>query len=137
GRAPIRSRQPPRRPPSSAGSTKARGEWYHPPRYDSRSIVMKRWPKRPPGVLVLALGVAWCALALITRARARELMTNPAATRKMSTETPADYQLAFDDVRVKTSDGLNLVGWYLPSKNGAALIVQHGYKDSRDLMLTV
>jgi uncharacterized protein len=98
---------------------------------------MKRWQKRTLRVLVLTVVLAWCALALITRSRARELMTNPVATRMMSTETPADYQRAFEDVRVTTSDGLKLVGWYLPSTNGAALIVQHGYKDSRDLMLKV
>jgi len=73
----------------------------------------------------------------MTRSRAHELMTNPINLRRMSTDTPAAYQLAYEDVSVTTSDGLKLVGWYLPSKNGAALIVQHGYKDSRDLMLKV
>jgi fermentation-respiration switch protein FrsA (DUF1100 family) len=98
---------------------------------------MKRWQKRTLRVVVLALVVACCALALMTRSRAHELMTNAVGMRKTSTDTPATYQLAFDDVTVTTSDGLKLVGWYLPSTNGAALIVQHGYKDSRDMMLKV
>ena len=98
---------------------------------------MKRWQKRALRVFLLVFVVAFCALALMARSRARDLMTNPVAMRLMSTSTPAEYQLPYDDVTVTTSDGLKLVGWYLPSTNGAALIVQHGYKDSRDMMLKV
>jgi hypothetical protein len=33
---------------------------------------------------------------------------------------------AYEDVSVTTSDGLDLAGWYVPSKNGAAVIAFHG-----------
>ncbi len=33
---------------------------------------------------------------------------------------------AYEDVTVTTSDGLDLAGWYVPSKNGAAVIAFHG-----------
>ncbi len=33
---------------------------------------------------------------------------------------------AYEDVTVTTSDGLELAGWYVPSKNGAAVIAFHG-----------
>lgn len=85
-------------------------------------------------VLVLAAG-GW--LGLKTRTEAHRLITNPRATRLMPLETPADRALAFEDVIVRTSDGLNLVGWFLPSPGQPAVIVQHGYKDSRARMLGV
>jgi hypothetical protein len=39
---------------------------------------------------------------------------------------------AYEDVSFTTSDGLRLVGWYVPSKNGAAVISFPGRKGSRD-----
>ena len=33
---------------------------------------------------------------------------------------------AYEDVTITTSDGLDLAGWYVPSKNGAAVIAFHG-----------
>jgi fermentation-respiration switch protein FrsA (DUF1100 family) len=41
----------------------------------------------------------------------------------------------YRDVQVTTSDGLRLAGWWTPSKNGAAVIVQHGYKTNRSTQL--
>ena len=84
--------------------------------------------------LVLAAG-GW--LGLKTRAEAHRLITNPRETRLLSRETPADRGLAFEEVAVTTSDGLKLVGWFLASPGQPAIIVQHGYKDSRARMLGV
>ncbi len=36
---------------------------------------------------------------------------------------------------LKTSDGLQLVGWYLPPQNGATIILQHGYHTNSEEML--
>jgi hypothetical protein len=42
-------------------------------------------------------------------------------------EVPAAHLgTAYEDVTVTTSDGLELAGWYVPSKNGAAVIAFHG-----------
>jgi esterase/lipase len=38
---------------------------------------------------------------------------------------------AYQDVRFKASDGLDLAGWYRPSRNGAAVIVVHGGSSDR------
>jgi fermentation-respiration switch protein FrsA (DUF1100 family) len=81
-------------------------------------------------ILLAAIG-----LALVTQSRAHDLVTNPRATRPLPTETPANYQLPFEDVTVTTADGLRLVGWYVQGRNGATVIVQHGYKDHRGQML--
>lgn len=45
--------------------------------------------------------------------------------------TPADVGLAFDDVRVTTADGVELAGWYVPSRNGAAVVLRHGAGSTR------
>jgi fermentation-respiration switch protein FrsA (DUF1100 family) len=57
------------------------------------------------------------------------------ALRELPTERPIDYGLVYDDVSVLTGDGLRLVGWYVPSKNGALIIAQLGYKSRRGEML--
>jgi uncharacterized protein len=38
---------------------------------------------------------------------------------------------AYVDVRLEASDGLELAGWYRPSRNGAAVIVAHGGSSDR------
>jgi uncharacterized protein len=39
---------------------------------------------------------------------------------------PADLGRPYRDVTIRTSDGLDLAGWYVPSRNGAAVIVFPG-----------
>jgi alpha-beta hydrolase superfamily lysophospholipase len=45
--------------------------------------------------------------------------------------TPADKGLAYRDITVATTDGVRLSGWYVPSRNGAAVVVIHGSGSSR------
>ena len=48
-------------------------------------------------------------------------------THTMRAEVPeADADMAYEDVSFTTSDGLDLEGWYVPSENGAAIIVFPG-----------
>lgn len=89
--------------------------------------------------------LGWAATTLILLAcigavyeswsEARRLVTNPRATRKVPLKTPADFGLTYQEVGVTTKDGLHLVGWYLPGRNGALVIAQHGYKSQRGEML--
>ncbi len=39
--------------------------------------------------------------------------------------------MKYEDVALTTSDGLRLSGWYIPSQNGAAVILLHGYGTNR------
>ena len=61
------------------------------------------------------------------------------ATHRVAEEpsglTPAAVDLPFDDVTLSTPDGERLVAWYVPSRNGAAVIVRHGASSSRESML--
>lgn len=47
-------------------------------------------------------------------------------THKPRTSANADLGLAHEDVAVRTSDGLTLRGWYVPSRNGAAVLAFPG-----------
>jgi len=46
--------------------------------------------------------------------------------RHLPAETPAERGLDYREVTFAASDGVTLRGWYLPSENGAAVIVGHG-----------
>ena len=96
---------------------------------------MRRLTSIVAALAALALVAGGVTLGIVSRRHARELVTNPKATRHMPGRTPADYGLSFEDVVVRTSDGLWLRGWYLPSRNRAAVLVQHGYKADRGEML--
>jgi fermentation-respiration switch protein FrsA (DUF1100 family) len=98
---------------------------------------MKQWLKVTLTIAGNLVVVAFAALAMITRDQAYKLANHPPETRRPMVHTPADYDLAYEDVTVTTADGLKLVGWYLPSQNGAAVICMHGFRGDRtDLLPT-
>jgi fermentation-respiration switch protein FrsA (DUF1100 family) len=81
------------------------------------------------GALMIS-GMLWVA-----RREAARLVTHLSDERPPIERTPADVGMDYRDVQVTTSDGLRLAGWWTPSKNGAAVIVQHGYKTNRSTQL--
>jgi len=46
-------------------------------------------------------------------------------------EVPTDWGMAYEDVTLKTDDGLIIRGWYLPSQNKAAVILLHSVASNR------
>ena len=97
--------------------------------------VRPRWRLVAAGVLAVTLVSATVGLVLKARLSAHELITNPLETRRLPGQRPIDYGLVYDEVSVRTSDGLALAGWYVPGTNGAVVLAQHGYKSSRGEML--
>lgn len=90
---------------------------------------VRRWRRLvaiPIGLLVLYYVVAPVTLALI--------YTSTPAT-SVGSRTPADLGLAYRDVRFRTSDGVSLSGWYLPSRNGTAVALLHGSGSTRSATL--
>jgi fermentation-respiration switch protein FrsA (DUF1100 family) len=71
-------------------------------------------------VAAVVLGLAWWQA---------DAFLHPA--RRLPAETPADRGLEYRDVEFPSADGITLRGWYLPSKNGAAIIAGHGIGGSR------
>jgi dienelactone hydrolase len=49
--------------------------------------------------------------------------------------TPADHGLTYMDAEFVTTDGVTLSGWYLPSSNGAAVVLLHGASSTRTAVL--
>lgn len=96
---------------------------------------MKRWQKVAVGVVGLVLVMLFAGFMLVSRSQAHDLVSNPIGEREGLDKNPADFGLVYEDVRVTTPDGLNLVGWYIPSQNGAAIMAQHGYKSDRTGLL--
>ncbi|MGD2145362.1 MAG: alpha/beta fold hydrolase [Anaerolineae bacterium] len=45
--------------------------------------------------------------------------------------TPADLGWGYEEVTLKAADSVTLFGWYIPSQNGAAVILLHGYGANR------
>jgi hypothetical protein len=45
---------------------------------------------------------------------------------------PNDLRVGYENVSFRTSDGLRLVGWYIPSKNGAVVIAFPGRKGTQE-----
>lgn len=62
------------------------------------------------------------------------LVTNRARP-EASGRTPADLGLAFEDVRIATADGTELAAWWIPSGDGATVIVLPGSGSTRDDVL--
>jgi uncharacterized protein len=96
---------------------------------------MKKTSAIVPGVVAGILLIASGGIMNVTRNEAHNLITSPMETRNLPEKTPADYELPFEDVTVTSTDGLKLVGWFVPSQNGAVIMMQHGYKSDREEML--
>lgn len=70
-----------------------------------------------------------------TRVEALNLLTAPIADRELPDEFPSTYNLPYEDIVVTNPNGMKLHGWFVPSENGAVIIMQHGYKSTRSELL--
>ncbi len=80
------------------------------------------WRSRPVaivgGVLASLFVLGPVALGIVATHKWREPVGEPPSA-------------AYQDVRFRASDGLELAGWYRPSENGAAVLVVHGGSSDR------
>jgi fermentation-respiration switch protein FrsA (DUF1100 family) len=96
---------------------------------------MNRTSKITLSVIATLLIAVTIGLFARTRSEAYNLLHAPMADRNLPDETPAEYGLEFEDVTVTNPDGMKLAGWFIPSENGAVIIMQHGYKSTRRELL--
>lgn len=83
------------------------------------------------GVVVILLLVFIALPYLIST-----LYTGGVGSRRKAQSTPADYGLAYEDVTLTTSDGLNLAAWYIPNDVGRGTVIYcHGHTNHRGQML--
>ena len=71
-----------------------------------------------PAGLLTVLVVASVTMGVVATHKWREPVGDPPSA-------------AYEDVRFEASDGLELAGWYHPSRNGAAVLVVHGGSSDR------
>ena len=91
---------------------------------------VRRWPAR---MLVVICSVVLLALGLFVVGQA-VAATNVPRTR-LGTTTPAQLGMEYSEVRMETSDGVSVAGWYVPSRNGAAVVLRHGSGSTRSATL--
>lgn len=82
-------------------------------------------------VVVLMLIATYLVLWTLGQAVAASFAPRPA----LGEQTPADLGLVYRDVTVPASDGTDLAGWYLPTRNGAAVVLMHGAGSTRSGVL--
>ncbi len=89
----------------------------------------RRWRK------LFAVPVAFLLLELVLiPVTTAVVATNPGRTA-VGAPTPADRGLQFRDVSFRTGDGIRLSGWYVPSRNGAVVVMLHGASGTRSDVL--
>jgi dienelactone hydrolase len=84
---------------------------------------LERWVRRAIGVLAALLSLMWIVMPVGVALF---------ATGKPRAGVPAGaLGIAHENVTFRSTDGLRLAGWYVPSRNGAAIVLVHGGGGSR------
>ena len=81
----------------------------------------------------LVLSIPVVAILLLSLAIAVAATNVPPTA--LGDETPHDRGLPYDPAEFTTEDGVTLYGWYLPSQNGAAVVLAHGAGSTRSAVL--
>jgi dienelactone hydrolase len=97
------------------------------------------------GTVAATRGRRWwrraaAAAGVVVAAAVVSLVVGPAVTatnvpRPAIGATPSRAGLAYEDVRLRTADGVTLAAWYVPSANGAAVVLLHGAGSTRSDVL--
>lgn len=102
----------------------------------AQTVTRRRyWLRLGLASIASLLAVGSVAVVLFARSEALQLISNPRDQRQPLEGSPADLGLPYEEIETRSEDGLRLVGWYVPTENGAAVIAQHGYKSNRDELL--
>src|SRR5512145_1336506 len=82
-------------------------------------------------LLLIACGITASYL------EAQALVSNLDGQRLVSEKMPSDFGMRYENISLETEDGYQLAAWYVPSENRAAIVLLHGYKNTRDAVLPV
>ena len=81
---------------------------------------------------VLAIPAGLVAVGVLGVPLSAGLMMTNAAPMALGDATPSDVGLEYEDVELRTADGVRLEAWYVPSENGAAVVLLAGAGSTRD-----
>ena len=84
----------------------------------------KRWAFL---VVPLVLVVAYLGLWTVGQGVAAAFPARPV----LGSRAPSDVGLAYRSVTLRTTDGVDLAAWWIPGRNGAAVVVLHGAGSTR------
>lgn len=94
-----------------------------------------RKTSRKPLIYWLRLAVAGVIFALLLYFPVMAYMMVRPTPSPIVGPTPAEWGAVYEDITLTPADGIELKGWYIPSQNGAAVILLHGYSGNRLQML--
>ena len=80
-------------------------------------------------LLALPIGASLLVFVLFPMTMAVNATNRPA--EEMSSANPGDRGLEYRDVSFVASDGVRLSAWYVPSRNGAGVVLLHGAGSNR------
>ena len=101
------------------------------------AVVAAAAPRRPAGRRRILHGAGWLAGTLVLAVFA----VMPYAGALMVTHAPrweiqeASLEIPHEEVRIDASGGRTVSAWYVPSRNGAGVLVGHGSGGSRERVL--
>jgi dienelactone hydrolase len=90
---------------------------------------------RPRWVQACGIGAATFGIALVALTFVPAVIATNFPRPELGTITPAAHGLTYRDVQFETEDGVDLAGWYIPSANGAAVVLRHGSGSTRSDVL--
>ena len=93
----------------------------------ARVRALGRWYKLRTVILVFA--EVLLVIYVLVPAYAAYHMTHP--FRAPVGGSPANFGMAYEEAAIPTADGVTLRGWYVPSRNRAAIIAIHGSDGNR------
>jgi uncharacterized protein len=96
--------------------------------------LMRQHPALSLLAVVLLIAGVGCAVVMIGSVRRAMAELHPA---RIQPQRPVAEALLVDmqDITISTDDGVLLSGWYVPSRNRAAIILGHGFSTNREAML--
>ena len=84
---------------------------------------------------LLAIPVALLVVQLVWAPLGQAVLVTNREHAALGEATPADHGLAVEDVTLTTLDGVDLAAWWVPSENGAAVLLLHGAGSTRTATL--
>lgn len=91
--------------------------------------VTRRWWR------LLALPVAFVLLQLVMVPVGMAVLVTNRAHAELGAATPADHALDYEDVTLRTPDGVALAAWWVPGDSRAAVVLLHGAGSTRTATL--
>ena len=82
---------------------------------------------------LVVLSVVFIVSVATVSYRSISVYLHPRRQMLSENETPDVYGVAYENIRLVASDGIELAAWYTPSENGALILVAHGHGDKRSV----